>query len=134
MVIEKNDVPRVFTAKIRVACPHLFHNVAVTNLAQQICQAATENVVGRSLVLNPDGTATTDSLQTMQSEVQSALDLALLKNTRGQGPRASSATWTPSTDDVLNVVDAVLTGVLLLNLNGTIVTVNTTLKIQSGGQ
>jgi hypothetical protein len=110
------------------------YNVAVLHLAMTTVQFATENVVGRSLTLKNDGTATTDALNTIKSEVNSALALALLKDTRGEGPRASLATWTPSADDVLNVADPALTGVLDLNMNGTIVSVSTTVRVRSGGQ
>jgi hypothetical protein len=111
----------------------LTHNVAVTNLACTVVQLNTENVIGRSLVLNDDGTATTDSLNVIQSEVNSALELALLQN-RGEGQRASKAVWTPSSDDILNVPEPLLTGVLELNLNGTIHSVNTQVRVISGGQ
>jgi len=111
----------------------LTHNVAVVNLAMSTTQYATENVIGRSLVLNANGTAATDALNTVQSEVNAALELALLQN-RGEGPRASSAVWTPSADDILNVPEALLTGVLVLNLNGTIHSVATTVRISAGGQ
>jgi hypothetical protein len=86
------------------------------------------------LILNEDGTATSDSLTTIQSEVNSALELALLQNARGEGQRASLAKWTPSGDDILNVAEATLTGVLELVLNGTIHSVDTTVRVRSGGQ
>jgi hypothetical protein len=35
---------------------------------------------------------------------------------------------------VLNVADPALTGVLDLNMNGTIVSVSTTVRVRSGGQ
>lgn len=110
------------------------HNMSVTNLACTIVQAYTENAIGRSMVLNPDGTATKDALNTLTSEVNAQLELGLLKNTLGEGQRASKAVWTPSGTDVLNVVDATITGVLELVLNGTIVKVNTTVRVHSGGQ
>ncbi len=109
------------------------HNAAVVNLACMTVQLATENVIGRSLTLNADGTATREALNTIATEVNAALGLALLTS-RGEGPRASSATWTPSSTDVLNVAEAVLTGVLELNLNGTIHSVDTRVRVVSGGQ
>lgn len=109
------------------------HNAAVVNLACMTVQLATENVVGRSLTLNADGTATREALNTIATEVNAALGLALLTS-RGEGPRASSAIWTPSSTDVLNVAEAVLTGVLDLNLNGTIHSVDTRVRVVSGGQ
>jgi hypothetical protein len=108
--------------------------VAVLNLALTTVQLATENIIGRSLVLNGDGTAITADRNTMKSEVDAALALALLKDTRGEGQRASLATWTPSADDVLNVADPAITGVLDLNLNGNVVSVNTTVRVRSGDQ
>jgi hypothetical protein len=104
--------------------------VAVINLIQTITQLNTENAaIGTSLLLNEDGTATTDSLNTIKAEVNAALEQALLKNTRGEGQRASKAVWTPSADDILNVPEAILTGVLELHLNGTIHNVNTTVRV-----
>lgn len=104
------------------------HNVHVVNLAQTTVHAATELTIGSSLVLNDDGTATSDSLATIQSRVNSALERALLSN-RGEGVRASKAVWTPSADDDLSGAEAVLTGVLDLVLNGTIHSVATTIKV-----
>lgn len=110
------------------------HNAAVVNLASNVNQAATEvAAVGVSLVLNDNGTATTDSLSTIQKYVNDQLELALLSNATGEGQRVSSAIWTPSADDVLNVPDATLNGVLALNLLGTIVHVNTTVRVRTGG-
>jgi hypothetical protein len=108
------------------------HNMHVINLACTTVQNVTENFIGRSLVLNRDGTATSDSLSTLQSEVNAALELALLTN-RGEGPRASSVLWTPSADDILNVPEAELNGVVELNLNGTLHSVNTVVRVLSGG-
>jgi hypothetical protein len=110
------------------------HNEAVTNLVCTIVQAATENVIGRVLVLNDDGTATADSLSVIRAEVNAALQNGVLQNARGEGPRASKAVWTPSTDDILNVPEAALTGVVDLNLNSAIHTVNTSVNVISGGQ
>jgi hypothetical protein len=109
------------------------HNVAVVNLCQSVVQLNTENVVGRSLVLNDDGTATSDSLKTIEAEVNAELELALLQN-RGEGPRASKAVMTCATDDILNVAEPELNTSTDLNLNGTIHTVRNVIKIRSGGQ
>lgn len=110
------------------------NKVAVLNLALTTVQFATENIIGRDLVLNPDGTAITPDRNTMKSEVDNALSLALLRDAFGEGPRVSLATWTPSADDVLNVADPAVTGVLDLNFNGTVVSVTTRAFIRSGGQ
>jgi hypothetical protein len=112
----------------------LTHNVAVLNLACTIVQLNTENAaIGESLVLNDDGTATKDSLAGIASQVNRELTNGLLKNTLGEGQRASKAVWTPSSDDVLNVPESILTGVLDLNLNGTVHSVRTTVRLRSGG-
>jgi hypothetical protein len=108
------------------------HNVAVVNLAQQVCQTETENWLGASLVLTAEGTATAESLSTIKAAVNRALELALLTN-RGEGPRASSAVWEPSADDVLNVAEPTLTGVLNLQLNGTLHSIVTSVRVLSGG-
>lgn len=110
------------------------HNADVVNLACATVQAATESVIGRVLVLNDDGTATTAALNTIEAQINSALERALLRDNRGEGQRASKAVWTANADDVLNVAEAVLTGVLDLNLNGTIHSVRTTVRVRSGGQ
>jgi hypothetical protein len=110
------------------------HNVAVTNLACSTVQAATEAVIGRGLVLNDDGTATTASLSTISAGVNAALERELLRDKRGEGQRASKAVWTPSTDDILNVAEATITGVLELNLLGTIHSMITRVRVLSGGQ
>jgi len=108
------------------------HNVHVVNLACATAQLATENAVGRVLRLNADGTATRDSLATIVSKVNAALEQALLTNAKGEGPRASAAKWTPAADDDFTVADPVLNGVLELLLNGTIVRVNTVTRVTSG--
>jgi hypothetical protein len=109
------------------------HNMAVVNLACAVTQAMTENFIGRTPQLNDNGTATTDELKTLEAEVNAELDIQLLSS-RGEGKRASKAVWTANTNDVLNVDDGTLNGVLDLNLNGTIVTVNTTVRVRSNGQ
>jgi hypothetical protein len=110
------------------------HNVAVLNLACTVVQLNTEDAaVGESLVLNDDGTATKDSLAGIAEQVNRELTNNLLKNTSGEGQRASKAVWTPSPDDVLNVEEAALTGVLDLNLRGTVHSVRTTVRVRSGG-
>ena len=110
------------------------HNMAVVNLAQTTMQLVAERWVGRSMQLNKDGTATKGSLSVLSMQANSALGLALLQDTRGQGARASYAKYTPSTDDILNVAEPILTGVLELVLNGTLHTINTTIRVLAGGQ
>lgn len=112
----------------------LTHNVAVVNLACTTVQLNTENVVGRTLVLNADGTASSDSLKTLEMQVNAQLELALLVNKKGEGQRASSAVWQAATNDILNTPDATLNGVLTLQLLGTVFQVNTKVRVLSGGQ
>jgi hypothetical protein len=104
------------------------HHMAVVNVAQGVCQAATEALVGEVLVKQADGTATDSSLSTLETKVNSALAVALLQPGR-EGPRASSATWTASRTDDISVPGAILTGVLELVLNGTIEHVVTTVRV-----
>lgn len=108
----------------------LTHNAHVANLACSVNQSATENAVGRTLVLDKDtGHATTDSLAKLKAEVVTALEGALLEDKLGEGQRASAVDWTPATDDDLRGANATLNGVLELNLRGTIVHVNTKVNV-----
>lgn len=111
----------------------LTHNEAVINLGCNTVQQATENVVGRSLLLNADGTATKDALAVIASEVNAALELELLSS-RGEGQRASRAVWTPNPADVYNVPEPLMTGTLDLLLNGTVHSVSTQVRIRANGQ
>jgi hypothetical protein len=104
------------------------HNEAVVNLACTTVHLNTERIIGRSLVLNDDGTATSESLAEIQAEVNRALERALLVDA-GEGQRASKAVWSPNADDVFNVPEAVMTGVLDLVLNGTVHSVRTTVRV-----
>jgi hypothetical protein len=110
----------------------LTHNQAVINAGCNTVQLATENVIGRTLQLNSDGTATKESLNVIQGEVNAQLEAALLAS-RGEGPRASSAVWTPASDDVYNVPEPLMNGVLALLLNGTVHSVATRVRVQTNG-
>lgn len=108
------------------------HNMAVANVACRINQTETENGVGQNFQLNDDGTGMDASLSKLEGRVNSALASALL--TAGtEGPRASRASWAANRGDVLNEVDATLTGVLTLLVNGTLEHINTTVRIQTAG-
>lgn len=111
----------------------LTNNVAVTNQACTTTLVNTEQAIGRSLVLNPDGTATADSLSQIESDVNAALELDLLTDLQLEGPRASRAVWAANKDDVLNVPEATLNGVLELLLNGVLHRINTKVRIQTAG-
>lgn len=109
--------------------------MVVTNLACTIVQEATEDAaIGQDLTLNDDGTATGDSLETIASKVNSALELGLLQNARGEGPRASRAVWSADPDTLFNVPEPILVGTLDLTLNGTVHSVITTVRVRTGGQ
>lgn len=101
------------------------HNNAVVNRARAVCQAATEDAVGRSLKKKADGTATTASLAEIESFVNGSLANDMLTNKMGEGPRASNVTWVAATDDNFSVPEPILNGTLTVDLNGTIHTVNT---------
>lgn len=105
------------------------HNMAVVNLAQGVVQRATEYLIGSSVQLNPDGTATADALKAISARVNRELQREVLVD-RGEGVRASKCLWTPSADDILSGAEAVLTGTLYLVLNGTLHTIITTFKVR----
>ncbi len=108
----------------------LTSNVAVTNLACTVVQSATEDAaIGVDLLLNPDGTATGGSLKTIETKVNSQLAQALLQNNQGEGQRCSSAVWTADPSTIFNVPEAALVGVLVLELNGVIHKVTTTVAV-----
>jgi hypothetical protein len=110
------------------------HNAAVAFLAQQVCDQEATRVIGQVLVLQDDGTAAPVSLSKIQEKVQGALRRVLTTDRgKGKGPRASSVSWTPATDDILNVPGAVLHGDLVLQLGGTIEHIETTVRVATGG-
>jgi hypothetical protein len=121
-----NDLTRATDASLLVQT----HNIAVVNRARTVCHAATEAAIGRSLILNADGTATKDAIAEIESFVNNSLALDMLVNKRGEGPRVSNITWTMSTDDVLNVAEPIVTGVLTVYLRGAIHTINTSVVVQ----
>lgn len=107
------------------------HNMAVANVMCTIVQSSTENAVGSVLQLKSDGTATEASLVVLEESVNTDLEIALMREiVVGEGPRASKAVWRASRTDILNVPDATLTGVGELDENGTIVHVNTVVKVK----
>jgi hypothetical protein len=105
--------------------------MAVVNRICTIVQRMTENFVGRTPQLL-DGHATEDELKGLEKEVNDELERDILTS-RGQGPRASYCVWSASRDDVLNVPEALLTGVTDVELNGTIHSVDTRVRVRSGG-
>lgn len=117
------------------------HNMDVANVACTTIQRSNQREVGQVLVLQrgtngqpSSGKATEASLQLLESRANAALALELEQEiVTGEGPRASRATWQASRDDVLNVPGATLTGVLTLELNGTIEHVSTSVKVPTFG-
>lgn len=110
----------------------LTNNMAVIDVAMSTTQTITENVIGRSLVLQGDGTATGDARKLIEGEVNGALEAALLTNTQNEGQRASRAVWEMNPTDVLNhpnPADNIVTGVLELMLNGLVFKVNTAVRV-----
>lgn len=95
------------------------HNMAVADVACTVVQTETENAIGQVLVLNPNGTGTDASLSLIEQRVNSELQAQLLQQFK-EGPRASKAVWVASRTDVLSSPGALLTGVLDLELNGTL--------------
>ena len=106
------------------------HNMAVANIAQTVCQAEGENAIGVDLVLNADGTAESSSLRKVEDKINAALQTNLLVSKQNEGPRASSAKFTASTDDILNVVPATMTGTCALGLKGTIEQVDIVIRVK----
>lgn len=109
------------------------HNMYVANVACSTVQLATENEIGQVLqLIRSSGKATEDELVRLEGRINDQLDIAL-GDVRGEGPRASSAVWAASRDDVLNVPGAAITGILTLEVNGTIERINTTVRVPAGG-
>ena len=108
--------------------------MAVVNLCCTTTQINTEDAaIGIDLELDDAGHATAASLSQLALRVNQALKSDLLENKKGQGTRASSAVWTPSTNDILNVPNAILTGVVKLQLKGTVHDISTKVAVQSNG-
>lgn len=106
------------------------HNLAVANVFCTVVQAKTENVVGKTPQLKDDGTATAAALQVIEEAINTDVKQALMREfVPGEGPRASKAVWRASTTDVLSGVDATLTGVGDLHVNGTVVHVSTLVAV-----
>jgi len=106
------------------------HNVAVADVAQAVIQTETEAWIGATMVLNADGTATADSLAVLNAKVNEGLRKNLLANVAGEGQRASVATWTAATDDILNGSDPTLHGSGDLEVNGTLVHLDTAVGVR----
>ncbi len=108
------------------------HNMAVANLVCSVTQAETENAIGQVLVLTDEGKGTDASLALIEERVNSSLEIAVLQQ-RTEGQRASKCVWRERRDDILNIPGAELTGVVDLNLNGTLEKISTSVRIQTAG-
>lgn len=106
------------------------HNMNVANVACTVVQAATEMFIGRTPQVNADGTGTPAAIQVMEEAVNTDLEQALMREfVPGEGPRASLAVWRADPASVLKGVDATLIGAGDLRVNGTIVNVDTLMKV-----
>lgn len=106
------------------------HNMYVANVCCTVVQAATTRFIGKTPPLNDDGTIRSDARAKLESLVNSDLEKALLHEfVPGEGMRCSSVVWRMSASDLLNVVGATVTGSADLKVNGTIVNVNTSVKV-----
>lgn len=105
-------------------------NEAVANVAEQVIQSTTEEAIGELLILNSDGTGTDASLAVIEGKVNDALQLNLLQDDGdGEGPAASMAVWTASRTDVLSSPGSILHGTCVLEVNGTLEQISTTLSV-----
>lgn len=108
------------------------HQMAVANIACTVSQREAESAVGLNLVIDAEGHATTDSLGVIKARVDSALKRNLTRGGFEQGPRASNAYFTPSTDDDLSGPDPKLTGVTTVIMNATIVEFEIEVRVNPG--
>lgn len=104
------------------------HHMLVTDVAMAVVQSEAEFSIGDSLVLKADGTAEEADLAAFELRVNSALERELLSTGR-EGQRASSVRWTASRTDDLSVAEPELNGVMDLRLLGTLVRINTRVRV-----
>jgi hypothetical protein len=121
------------TREVESSILNFSHNMQVANIYQTIVQAETENFIGRNLVLKKDGTAEEASLAALEGRVNEKLKIGLLSSSFKEGQKASIATWTANRGDVLNVPNATINGAGDLGLNGTIVNVETSVRVRQNG-
>ncbi len=104
----------------------------VANLTCSLVQLNSENAaIGVDLILNDDGTATSDSLKKVADKVNNVLKNELLTNKLNEGRRASFVKFTPTPTDQYDVSEPTMTTVTELHMNGTVVKVNNRVNIQS---
>jgi hypothetical protein len=104
------------------------HNIAVTNKFCSIVQAETTRMIGKTPVLNADGTATESELKLLEARINQALTEGLL-SPGSEGQNASSATWVASRADDLRGTGKTLHGSGPLGLRGTITNVDTAVVV-----
>ncbi|MBK6806709.1 MAG: hypothetical protein IPG84_18625 [Betaproteobacteria bacterium] len=104
------------------------HNMAVTNKFCSIVQAETTRMIGKTPVLNADGTATESELKLLEARINQALTEGLL-SPGSEGQNASSATWVASRADDLRGTGKTLHGSGPLGLRGTITNVDTAVVV-----
>lgn len=120
------DCTRATEGELRV---HVAHT-NVVNLAQAIAQVEGENVIGSTLDLNPDLTATEDSLRAYaENPINARLERELLVNLRGEGKRASATRWVASREDKYNQVENTMHGTLDITVGGIVFHVETSVVI-----
>lgn len=108
----------------------LTNNVAVVDEGCSVCNAATVRILGQSMILNNDGTASPETIADVESGVNSALYRSLMKErVPGRGARASSVRWTMSPADDLRGPGAVVNGIMELNLRGTVSQIRTKVQV-----
>ena len=106
------------------------HVAQVVNRARIVAQQAAEDIVGRTVRKNSDGTATTESLREIASYVNAIVQGDMLTNKRGEGPRCSNIQWTPADDDDFSVPAPILNSTLAIDILGTVHTINITIEVR----
>jgi hypothetical protein len=106
----------------------LTNNVHVVNLACTIVNVESVRILGQTLVLDSDGTATKETIITIESVINSALHRAMLPG--GNENHCSSVQWIMKRGDDLRGPAAIVRGILSLGLAGTISHVDTKVEVQ----
>jgi len=121
-----NSLTRALDASLLVQT----HNTMVVNRARNVCNSATQFKVGAVLAKSADGTLTSAARKEVESFVNTSLAKDLLANKRDEGPRCSNVQWAMASDDDFSVPEPVTTGVLTVDLNGTIHSILTTTRVR----
>ncbi len=110
----------------------LHSNMNVLDVLYTTVQNAGEQLLGRNVILNDDGTATSDSIEIFESEVNNAIGQALLADVKGEGPRCSGCIWRADPATLYNVAEPTMVGTADITLNGKIHSVRTTIAVNTG--